>query len=73
MADVNVTSVSALLGKTVVLSEVVMGQSFRRSGIVIGVLTGLPGSRCGDEFLVEQDDGDSCFYSLSEVTLHAVA
>lgn len=72
MAIAHVTRVQDLLGKSLVLTEEVAGFVIERRGVVTGVLTVLPGSRCQDEFLLEQDDGDCCFYSLGEVTLRAV-
>jgi hypothetical protein len=72
MAVANVTRVQDLLGKSLVLTEEVAGFVFERRGVVTGVLTVIPGSRSKDEFLLEQDDGDCCFYSLDEVTLRAI-
>jgi len=72
MATQHATAVSELLGKTVVLTEVIAGFEFERRGCVIGIVIGLPGTRCGNEFLLDQDDGDCQYYSLSEVTISAV-
>jgi len=58
-----------LLGKTMVLTVRQAGFDFERKGRVIGVLRALPGSRCNDEFLLDQDNGDSEFYSLDEVVI----
>lgn len=73
MAVINGTELAGLLGRRVVLTERVAGFEFERAGTVIGVLRGLAGSRCGDEFLLDQDDGDCCFYSTEDVTLHSIA
>jgi len=72
MADANGTELAGLLGRRVVLLERFEGAEFERSGTVVGVLQGLPGSRCADEFALDQDDGDLCFYALRDVTLHQV-
>jgi hypothetical protein len=72
MATQHATAVSELLGKTIVLTETISGFQFERRGRVIGVVQGLPGSRCGDEFLLDQDDGDCQYYTPGEVTICAV-
>jgi len=72
MATQHANSVSELLGKTIVITEIVAGFEFERRGLVIGVVQGLPGSRCGDEFLLDQDDGDCQYYAPGDVTICAV-
>lgn len=72
MADANGTELASLLGRRVVLTERVAGFEFERSGTVVGIVQGLPGSRCGNELCLDQDDGDCAFYALEDVTLHAV-
>lgn len=72
MAMQHATAVSELLGKTIVLTETVEGFQYERRGRVIGVLQGLPGSRCGDEFLLDQDDGDCQYYTPADVTIRAI-
>jgi len=72
MHTANVTQVSHLLGKTVLLTESVFGVQIERRGVVTGYTTMLPTSKCGSEFLLEQDDGDLVFYSLDEVQLHRI-
>lgn len=69
MADVKGTELASLLGRRVVLTERFEGFEFERSGTVVGVLQGLPGSRCGDEFCLDQDDGECAFYALDQVSL----
>lgn len=72
MANANANPTLALLGKTVHLSEVVAGFEFERSGVVIGVVVSLPGTRCGDSILLDQADGNCEFYDLQDVTLRFV-
>lgn len=72
MADANVTELASLLGRRVVLTERLDDLEFERSGRVVGLLQGLPGSRCGNEFVLDQDDGDLCFYALHDVTLRDI-
>lgn len=59
---------SDLLGKNITLSEDFYGVQVEHSGQVIGIISALPGSRCSEEFLLDQDDGDCRYYSPSEVT-----
>nr|CRY95646.1 hypothetical protein [uncultured prokaryote] len=72
MATANANPTLALLGKTVHLSEVVSGFEFERSGVVIGVVVALPGTRCTESILLDQEDGNCEFYDLSDVTLRLV-
>lgn len=72
MAGVNVTQVSDLLGKQVILTEEVGGFTFERRGRVTAYVATSPGSCCDPEFLLEQEDGDAVFYSLQEIRLHSV-
>lgn len=72
MAGINVTSLSDLLAKRVLLTELVGGVHIERSGVCTAYTSISPGSRCDPEFLLEQDDGDMVFYSLDEVTLHSI-
>lgn len=69
----NVSAIQELLGKELVLVEDLFGVQIERRGRVIGVVNALPGSRCSEEFLLDQDDGDCCFYSPEEVTITAIA
>jgi len=69
MAAQQATALAALMGKTVTLQEVFMGHSYERTGVVIGVLQGLPGSSCGNEFLLDQGGGKLEFYDPAEVTI----
>jgi len=72
MAMLHVTQVAHLLGKTVLLTETMGGIQIERKGTVTAYTTVLPGSKCGSEFLLEQDDGDVVFYSLRDVRLHHI-
>lgn len=72
MATANVTRVQELLGKTLHISERISGFDFDRRGIVVGIVTVLPGSCVDEEFLLEQDDGDVVFYSPNDVTIHSI-
>lgn len=72
MAVMHVNQVSDLLGRTVVLVEDLLGVRVERRGLVTAYLATLEGSRNSPEFLLEQEDGDSVFYTLGEVELHAV-
>jgi|TARA_R100001143_G_C3348223_1_gene128019 hypothetical protein len=72
MSSLNVTQTSQLLGKTILLTEVLGGVCIERRGIVTAYTAVLPGSKCDPEFLLEQDDGDLVFYSLREVELHSI-
>lgn len=72
MSSLNVTQTSQLLGKTILLTEMIAGVCIERRGTVTAYTTVLPGSKCDSEFLLEQDDGDLAFYSLREVQLHHV-
>lgn len=72
MATQQATALPQLLGRTVTLLEDLCGVQVERRGQVIGIITALPGSRCGEEFLLDQDDGDCQFYSPEEVTILAV-
>ena len=69
MATQQATALNALMGKTVTLQEVFMGRSYERTGVVIGVLQGLPGSSCASEFLLDQGGGKLDFYDPAEVTI----
>lgn len=69
MATQQATPLPQLLGRSVTLVEDFYGVQIERSGRVIGILTALPGSRCSDEFLLDQDDGDCCYYDPAEVTI----
>lgn len=69
MANANAIPSCPPLGAVVCLTETVCGFTFERRGTVIGLVVGLPGSRCGNEFLLDQDDGDCVFYSPSDVTI----
>lgn len=73
MATQQATALTTLLGKTVTLREVFMGRSYERTGVVIGVLQGLPGSSCTDEFLLDQGGGRLDYYDPLEVTITAIA
>lgn len=72
MAMQNVTALQDLLGRNLVLIESLLGVQIERRGRVIGIVNALPGSRCSEEFLLDQDDGDCCFYSPEEVTITAL-
>lgn len=72
MATANANPTLALLGKTVHISEVVSGFEFDRSGVVIGVVVALPGTRCSESILLDRDDGNCEFYDLSDVTIRAI-
>lgn len=73
MAAANVTRVQELLGKTLLITERIAGFDFERRGIVVGVVTVLPGACVDEEFLLEQDDGDYVYYSPADVTIHSIA
>lgn len=73
MATHDVIALHELLGKTLVLTEHVHGFDFERRGIVIGIVTALPGSKCEPAFLLDQDDGYCEYYSPSEVTIRFIA
>lgn len=72
MATCDVIDVQALLGRFVVLTEVVAGFEFERRGQVIGVVMAHPGSCCDESFLLERDDGACEFYSPGDVTICSV-
>lgn len=69
MATQHATQLSELLGKTLVLLEDLYGVQIERKGQVIGIIRALPGSRCLEEFLLDQEDGDCCYYDPQEVTI----
>lgn len=69
MATQQTIALPSLLGRHVTLLEDLFGVQIERRGQVIGVIDALPGSRCAPEFLLDQDDGDCCFYSPEEVTI----
>lgn len=69
MATQQAIALPELLGKTITLLEDLYGVRIERRGQVIGIVTALPGSRCQDEFLLDQDDGDCQFYAPAEVTI----
>lgn len=69
MATQQAIALPELLGRTVTILEDLYGIQIERSGRVIGVLRALPGSRCTDEFLLDQDDGDCCYYDPQDVTI----
>lgn len=68
MATCDVIDVEALLGRFVVLTEVVAGFEFERRGQVIGVVKAHPGSCCEESFLLERDDGACEFYAPADVS-----
>lgn len=72
MAAQQVIALPELLGKTITLLEDLYGVQVERSGQVIGIIRALPGSRCQEEFLLDQDDGDCCYYSPGEVTITSI-
>lgn len=72
MAMQRATALTALLGKTVTVREVLMGRPYEREGVVIGVLQGLPGSSCSDAFLLDQGGGRLDYYDPLEVTITAI-
>lgn len=69
MATQQAIALPELLGKSITLLEDVYGVQIERSGRVIGVIRALPGSRCTEEFLLDQDDGDCCYYDPQDVTI----
>lgn len=71
MASLHVTQVSHLLGRTVLLTEALGGVQIERRGVVTAYTKVMPG-RSVEEFLLEQEDGDSVFYSLDQVQLHHI-
>lgn len=72
MARHNVTAINTLLDKRILLTENVGGVQIERSGVCTAIVTTTAKSRCDDEFMLEQDDGDLVFYSLAEVTIHTI-
>jgi hypothetical protein len=69
MATQQAIALPELLGKSITLLEDLYGVQIERSGRVIGVIKALPGSRCTEEFLLDQDDGDCCYYDPQDVTI----
>ena len=69
MATANATPSCPPLGAVVHLTETVHGSAYERRGTVVGLVVGLPGSRCSNEFLLDQDDGNCVFYSPGEVVI----
>lgn len=69
MATQQAIALPELLGKTITLLEDLYGVQIERTGQVIGVIKAHPGSRCAEEFLLDQDDGDCCYYDPQDVTI----
>ncbi|HBP0398563.1 TPA: hypothetical protein L5P97_006391 [Pseudomonas aeruginosa] len=69
MATQQAIALPDLLGKTITILETVHGFQFERTGRVIGIIRALPGSRCREEFLLDQDDGSCEYYDPQEVTI----
>ncbi|EPL9473576.1 hypothetical protein MWT09_006281 [Pseudomonas aeruginosa] len=72
MATQQATALPRLLGRTITLLEDLGGVQIERRGQVIGIVTALPGSRCGEEFLLDEDDGDCRFYDPAEVIITSI-
>jgi hypothetical protein len=69
MATQQAIALPELLGKSITLLEDLYGVQIERSGRVIGVIKALPGSRCTEEFLLDQEDGDCCYYDPQDVII----
>ena len=72
MATQQAIALPELLGKTVTILETLRGFDFERRGRVIGIITALPGSRCAEEFLLDQDDGSCNYYDPRRVIFLSV-
>lgn len=69
MATQQAIALPELLGKTITLVEDLHGVQIERRGQVIGIIKAHPGTRCSEEFLLDQDDGDCCYYDPQDVTI----
>lgn len=69
MATQQAIALPELLGKSITLLEDLHGVQVERSGTVIGIIRALPGSRCREEFLLDQDDGSCEYFDPEEVTI----
>lgn len=69
MATQQAIALEGLLGRSITLLEDLYGVQIERRGQVIGIIKAHPGARCAEEFLLDQDDGDCCYYSPKEVTI----
>ena len=72
MAVQQVNALQDLLGKRLVLVEDLAGVEVERRGQVVGIVNAVPGSRCSEEFFLDQDDGDFVAYEVHEVRILAV-
>lgn len=72
MATQQATALPDLLGKTVTILESLYGVQIERTGKVIGIVKALPGTRCSEAFMLDQEDGDCCYYDPLDVTIISV-
>ena len=67
MQAITVNDIKDLLGKQITLTQRLQGFTFEHSGEVVGVLRPVIGS--GGEFILDEENGDTRFYSLHEVAI----
>ena len=72
MAAFNAIEVRPLLGKSVVITEVVHGMTFERRGVVTAIVQCMPGSVGSEAILLEEPGSEPEFYNVGDFTLHHV-
>ena len=72
MATQQAIALPELLGKTITLLEDLGGVQIERRGQVIGIIKAHPGTRCTEEFLLDQDDGSCEYYDPQDVTITSI-
>lgn len=72
MAASNAIEVRPLLGKSVVITEVVQGVELEHRGVVTGVVQVLPGSAGTAAILLEAPGAAPEFYHVGDFVLHHV-
>lgn len=73
MATQQAIALPELLGKSITILEDLCGVQIERSGVVIGVIKAHPGSRCREEFLLDQDDGSCEYYDPQDVVITSIS
>lgn len=72
MANANVTDVSQLLGREVVLTHRHAGFDFEHRGRVIAVVSALPGSRASSSLMLDEGPARCDYFDLDEIVIEAV-